>query len=143
MDVTDYFDPGELADRFAKVIGEAASDGSHVSVTVDAKGRVAEIRLDARLADVPLDRLAEAIAAVCGKAFDDRIDRLAAVVDQFERENGLSPEVLSFLHTSVASLRPKAESPTESLESTGRASEVEFEEVDMIDADPLGRRRET
>ena len=105
MGLDDYFDTSELADLFAAVEGEAHSDGGLVTVRIDSKGRVREITLDPKLSGVSTDSLAEAVTALCGKAFDNRIDRLADIVDDYQRRHGLPPEVLSFLHNSVASLR--------------------------------------
>jgi hypothetical protein len=106
MGADDYFNTSELAGLFAAVEGEAHSDGGLVTVRIDSKGCVREIVLDPKLSGVSAETLAEAITAVCGKAFDNRIDRLADVVDDYQRRHGLPPEVLSFLHNSVASLRP-------------------------------------
>src|ERR1700716_679677 len=94
MDLDDYIDTSELADLFAAVEGEAHSEGGMVTVRVDSTGRVREIALDPKLSGVSAESLAEAITTVCGKAFDNRIDRLADAVDEFERRHGLPPEVL-------------------------------------------------
>lgn len=106
MNLDDYCNTSELADLFATVEGEAQSDGGLISAKVDHKGRVRDIWLDPKVSEVAVDQLAEAIAMVCGKAFDNRIDRLADVLDDFERRHGLPPAVLNFLRNSVASLRP-------------------------------------
>ena len=99
------FDRGELADLFAEVVGEAHSEGGLVTVKVDAKGRVSEIWLDDKVTGVSAERLAAAITTVCAEAFDNRIDQLATVIDDYQRAHELEPEVLEFLRSSVASLR--------------------------------------
>jgi DNA-binding protein YbaB len=103
--VADDLFAGELANQFAEIVGEAQTESGLVRVRVDSKGRIAEVRLDPTLAGVSLHRLAETITTLCGMAFDDRIDQLAAVVDDYERRHQLPPDALNFIHASLASLR--------------------------------------
>lgn len=86
------YDSGDfdsLAELLDKVAGEARSEGGLVQVKVDSRGRVAEVWLDDRVSRVPADQLAEAIAEVCGAAFNDRLDRLADVISDYDRTHGL------------------------------------------------------
>ena len=91
MDLDDYIDTSEPADLFAAVEGEAHSDGGLVTVRIDSTGHVRDIALDPKLGGVSVESLAEAITTVCGNAFDNRIDRLADVVDEFERRQDRHP----------------------------------------------------
>ena len=75
MDGADDFNAGELADQFAEIIGEAQTESGLARLKVDSKGRIAEIRLDPKLAGVSLDRLAETITMLCGMAFDNQHPR--------------------------------------------------------------------
>ncbi|OBK24410.1 hypothetical protein A5634_03535 [Mycobacterium asiaticum] len=126
MDPNDYFDRFELADLFDAVEGQAQSDGGLVTVRIDSRGRVREISLDSKLSGIDADQLGEAIATVCGRAFDNRIERLADVLAEYERKHELPREVLSFLHNSIASLRP-----------TSPAIEVDSGPGDEDDDDPV------
>ena len=105
MEADDYFNAGELADKFAEIVGEAQTESGLARVKVDSKGRIAEVRLDPKLAGVSLDRLAETITTLCRMAFDNRIDQLAAVVDEYERQHELPPDALNFIHASLDTLR--------------------------------------
>lgn len=115
METNDEFNPRELADLFTEVVGEAHSDGGLVTVKVDPQGRVAGIWLDPKVTSTSVERLAAAITTVCADAFDNRVDRLGEVIDEYQRTHGLVPDVLNFLHASLASLRrkePQQDQPT-------------------------------
>ncbi|OBK17868.1 YbaB/EbfC family nucleoid-associated protein [Mycobacterium asiaticum] len=94
-----------LANLLDRVAGEARSEGGLVEVKVDSRGRVTDVWLDDRVSRVPADQLAEAIAEVCGAAFNDRLDRLAEVISDYDRTHGLANGVLDHLHAAVDRLR--------------------------------------
>ena len=99
----DGFD--DLTRLLDDAVGEARSEGGLVSVKVDGRGRVSEVRLDPQVADVSVERLAEAITTVCADAFNDRLDRLAHVISDYDRTYGLPFGIRCHLHTSVDRLR--------------------------------------
>ncbi|OBF17207.1 hypothetical protein A5725_24625 [Mycobacterium kubicae] len=101
----DSADFDSLATLLDKVAGEARSEGGLVEVKVDSRGRVAEVWLDDRVSRVPADQLAEAIAEVCGAAFNDRLDRLADVISDYDRTHGLPSGVLDHLRAAIDRLR--------------------------------------
>lgn len=101
----DSIDLSDLANSLGNVVGEAKSEGGLVEVKVDNHGRVAEVWLDDRVSRVPADQLAEAIAAVCGAAFNDRLDCLADVISDYDRTYGLADGVRDHLHAAVDQLR--------------------------------------
>lgn len=154
IDAADDFDANELTELFGGVVGKAQSDGGLVSVSVDNKGRVARVVIDEKLSGTPVDRLADAIAIVCAKAFDDRVEALSEVIEDCQRRHGLGPDVLSFLRASVNSLKVAgADSPPSSEASTSPAQQQRTPDittdVDEDDSalgvllnDPLGRRRQ-
>lgn len=94
-----------LANLLDDVVGAAKSEGGLVEVKVDGRGRVTEVWLDDRVSRVPADELAEAITAVCNAAFDDRLDRLADAMSDYDRTHGLANGVLQHLHDAIDRLR--------------------------------------
>ncbi len=60
--------------------GEAEDRGGLVKVTVDARGRVESVHLDQRLSATEMQKLGPHIAAVCAKAFDERIEQIGKLV---------------------------------------------------------------
>lgn len=98
-------DLDDLANSLDNVVGEAKSEGGLVEVKVDTQGRVAEVWLDDRVSRVPADELAEAIAAVCGAAFNDRLDRLADAISDYDHTHGLADGVRDHLHAAIDRLR--------------------------------------
>lgn len=105
MGANDGYDREDLARALDDVVGEARSEGGLVSVKVDSKGRVARVWLDQQVSGVSVDRLAEAIAAVCAEAFNNRLDRLADLIADYDRTHGLGLSLLDHLHTSIDRLR--------------------------------------
>ncbi len=101
----DSADLDGLADLLDNVVGEAKSEGGLVGVKVDSRGRVTQVWLDERVSRVPADQLAEAIAEVCGAAFNDRVERLADVISDYDRTRGLAGGVLDHLHAAIDRLR--------------------------------------
>ncbi|MDP7703364.1 YbaB/EbfC family nucleoid-associated protein [Mycobacterium sp. TY815] len=101
----DSADLDGLASLLDNVVGEARSEGGLVEVKVDTRGRVSDVWLDDRVSRVPADELAVAIAEVCGAAFNDRLDRLADVISDYDRTQGLANGVLEHLHAAVDRLR--------------------------------------
>lgn len=153
IDASDGFDANELADLFGSVVGEAQSDGGLVSVSVDNKGRVTRVVIDAKLAGAPVDRLADAIALVCAKAFDRRIDALSEVIEDYQRRHRLGPDVLHFLRASVDSLKaggtgsqPFSEASTAPAQQQTPDITTDVDDDDSTFGallnDPLGRRRQ-
>lgn len=61
--------------------------------------------LDDRVSRVPADELADAISEVCGAAFNDRLDRLADAISDYDRAHGLNDGVLDPLHATIDRLR--------------------------------------
>lgn len=70
----------EIVRRVSRQGGQAEDQGGYVQVTVDNCGRVQSIQLDPRLSATALDRLGPHIAAVCAKAFDQRIAQISKIV---------------------------------------------------------------
>lgn len=71
---------GELFRRVQSQGGEAEDQGGLVKVTVDARGRVESVHLDPRLSATEMQRLGPHIAAVCAKAFDQRVEQIGKLV---------------------------------------------------------------
>lgn len=71
---------GELFRRVQSQGGVAEDQGGLVKVSVDARGRVKSIELDPRLSGTELQRLGPHIAAVCAKAFDQRVEQIGKLV---------------------------------------------------------------
>lgn len=71
---------GELFRRVQSQGGAAEDQGGLVKVSVDARGRVKSIELDPRLSGAELQRLGPHIAAVCAKAFDQRVEQIGKIV---------------------------------------------------------------
>lgn len=95
----------ELARMFAEVVGEARSEGGLVKVKVDHRGRVCEVWLDPQVADVPAEQLAAGLTTVCGAAFDNRLDQLAEIITEYDRDHGLTAGMRDYLQTSLGRLR--------------------------------------
>lgn len=98
-------DLDELANLLDSVVGEARSEGGLVAVKVDRRGRVSEVWLDDRVSRVPAEQLAEAVATVCGAAFNDRIDRLSDVISAYDSAHGLADGVLNHLLAALDRMR--------------------------------------
>lgn len=71
---------GELFRRVQRQGGEAEDQGGYVKVTVDARGRVESIHLDQRLSATEMQKLGPHIAALCAKAFDQRVEQIGKLV---------------------------------------------------------------
>ena len=61
----------EIARLIERQGGNAESPGGTIEATVDATGRITNIRLDPRLSALPLDQLADHIATTCSIETDD------------------------------------------------------------------------
>lgn len=101
----DSADLDALADLLDSVAGEAKSEGGLVEAKVDTRGRVSEVWLDDRVSRVPADELADAIAAVCGAAFNNRLDRLADAISDYDLTHGIADGVRDHLHAAIDRLR--------------------------------------
>lgn len=71
---------GELFRRVQRQGGDAEDQGGYVKVTVDARGRVESIELDQRLSATEMQKLGPHIAAVCARAFDERVEQIGKLV---------------------------------------------------------------
>ncbi|WP_078344956.1 YbaB/EbfC family nucleoid-associated protein [Mycobacteroides chelonae] len=71
---------GELFRRVQSQGGAAEDQGGYVKVTVDARGRVESIELDQRLSATEMQKLGPHIAAVCARAFDQRVEQIGKLV---------------------------------------------------------------
>ena len=69
----------EIARLIERQGGHAESPGGTIEATVDATGRITAIWLDPRLSALPLDQLADHIAATCADAFNQRLDAIAQI----------------------------------------------------------------
>lgn len=67
----------EIARLIERQGGNAESPGGTIEATVNATGRITNIRLDPRLSALPLDQLADHIATTCSDAFNQRLDAIA------------------------------------------------------------------
>jgi len=83
----------EIARRIERQGGHAESPGGTIEATVDATGRITSIRLDPRLSALPLDKLADHIAATCADAFNHRLDAIARLAR--DHTDTLSPEIVT------------------------------------------------
>ncbi|WP_157835769.1 hypothetical protein [Mycobacteroides abscessus] len=72
---------GEIFRRVERQGGEAEDEDGYVRVTVDGCGRVESIHLNQRLSATGMQALGPYIAAVCAKAFDQRIEQIGKIVE--------------------------------------------------------------
>ena len=93
----------EIARLIERQGGNAESPGGTIEATVDATGRITNIRLDPRLSALPLDQLADHIATTCSDAFNQRLDAIAQLdrlvlqqrleeLQQQQRDSGLDAD---------------------------------------------------
>ncbi|BBZ81750.1 hypothetical protein MABM_16660 [Mycobacteroides abscessus] len=71
---------GEIFRRVQQQGGEAEDQRGLVKVTVDARGRVETVHLDPRLSAAEMQQLGPHIAAVCAKAFDQRVEQIGKII---------------------------------------------------------------
>ena len=93
--------------EFARLIerqgGRAESHGGTIEATVDAVGRIRGIHLDPRLSAVPLDELAEHIAATCAAAFNQRLEAIAELAR--DHADTLDPDLATQIAVMTAHLK--------------------------------------
>lgn len=70
----------EVFRRVQQQGGEAEDQGGLVRVTVDARGRVDSVHLDQRLSATEMQKIGPHIAAVCAKAFDQRVEQIGRII---------------------------------------------------------------
>lgn len=71
---------GEIFRRVQQQGGEAEDQRGLVKVTVDARGRVETVHLDPRLSAAEMQQLGPHLAAVCAKAFDQRVEQIGKII---------------------------------------------------------------